>query len=139
MDTKIVLFLLIASIFYTSASRSENNEKVVEAVKALISDFFLHKYSNINLIKTNENEVNEMVAGVLKSSSEKFTFQIDDYKSSSLNRSSDKKRFLNLIILSSVESFIDLAKSLNTNIFSRNGFFFDRLFRSKFKRLQQNF
>lgn len=95
-----------------------------QAIKQLIINFFFQKYSNIDIIKGQENHLaNEILSKVLEASEDTFTVHIDDLMKMRTTQHEGHKKFLVITIASPKDLLLDFEKSFNTMSFNRNAFF----------------
>lgn len=95
-------------------------EEYCDSIDNSLSNFFLHKDSNIEIIKEGTPQICEIVSNILTKNRERFTVQIIDNKALKNNR----RRFSAIIILDNAESFKkDFNIIFNINNFRPNGFY----------------
>jgi hypothetical protein len=131
MKIKIIFWLLIQTVSTSKITfranenygTNENDNFMISAINKIISESFLLKYWNINLIKIRNEEIDQIISRVASTANSRFTIRIEDCHSLKLNRVSNRKKFLVILILDRIESFLDFEKNLNTKTFSRHGFF----------------
>jgi hypothetical protein len=133
-----IFFLLIfpktATVQFISGL--EDNQVLSAAVESLISKFFLQKYSNLNVFKVNDFEVNQIATNFLRSSGNRFTVNIRNMGSKTMR--AERKKFLSLVLMDTVKAFKGFQKLLNTT-FSKSGFFLLVVLKSDSQDLDETF
>lgn len=141
---KAEIFFLLAFQTVSSFNVNLDSEKVdniSDAINNLLTVFLVKTHSTINMVKMHDSEIDEVTLKILTNLNENSqkSIRIEDYLSLSLNQTSDRKKFLNFIVLDSVESFMKFEKSLNTSNFDSNGYFLIALLYASFQDCNQIF
>lgn len=114
-----LIHLVCCKIIWTTTVTTETFS---DAIDSLLSNIFTSTYSNINIVKIDDHNVNEIVSNILKQNN-KFTCAIEDYQSQSLTKATKQKRFFVILIFDSSENFQKFDHLLSTKAFIRNGFY----------------
>lgn len=133
MRFRILFIVFVPTLIYSGRAEALFEQFISEdltvvtfsnGINEIVLGFFIKKFSNVNIIKTNDSTVNQIVSVVLlKTAENKYTTCVETLNNLKTVQRTDRKKFLVLVVVESTASLIEFKDNFNMNRFSRNAFF----------------